>query len=171
MNIALILHNYDDDQSDIINTINPICVLRSQNKDKFIAFRDLGLELDELIYLDRKPINWILYANNSLIKYSNFLNLESFIAPTDNRVFYVEKHDTTFYPNEQQYLYKNFYCRPHVFSILSNIYKLKKIVNQLHDQNYFLDITPAGGVYKTDDFFRTWLYAINRNNFDIATIS
>ena len=170
MNIALILHDLKDDESNILNLINPAFVLRSQNEDKFIAFRDLGLKLDKLIYLERNQIDWVLYANNNLIRYTNFLNIESFISPADNRLFYVEKHDTSLYPNEQQYLYKNFYCRPHVFSILSNVYKLKNTVNELTNLNCFLDITPAGSEYKTDDFFRTWLYAVNRNNFDILTI-
>ena len=170
MNIALILHDLKDDESDILNLINPAFVLRSQNKDKFIAFRDLGLALDKLIYFDRNKIDWVLYANNNLIRYTDFLNIESFISPNDNRLLYVEKHDMSQYPNEQKYLYKNFYCRPQVFSTLSNVYKLKNKVNELTNLNYFLDITPQGGEYKTDDFFRTWLYAINRNNFDIVSI-
>jgi hypothetical protein len=170
MNIAVILHDINDDESDILNSINPAFILKSQNKDKFIAFRDLGLILDKLIYIDRNKIDWILYANNNLIRYTDFLNIESFILPDDNRLFYVEKHNMSLYPNEQQYLYKNFYCRPHVFSILSNVYKLKNIVNELSNLNYFLDITPPGSQYRTDDFFRTWLYAINRNNFNIVNI-
>jgi hypothetical protein len=168
MHIALLLHNIEL-SNEIINEINPSLILTSNQDDKFTAFRDLSFALDKSIYIDRKKIDWVLYSNNDLIRYSDFLKIESFISSIDNRLFYVEKHDMALFPNEQRYLYKNFYCRPDVFSSLGNVYKLKNIVNDL-SETHFINITPIGGIYETDDFFRTWLYAINRNNFDIVSI-
>lgn len=168
MNIALLLHNWEG--ASIIDVVNPKIILRSDFTDKFKAFRNLSLELDKAIYLDRIKIDWVLYANNDLIRYNDFLKIESFVAPNDCKLFYVEKHDMSLYPNEQQYLYKNFYCKPAVFSSLGNVYKLRPIVKELVDNSVFINITPPGGKYETDEFFSTWLYGANRNNFDIVSI-
>jgi hypothetical protein len=118
------------------------------------GFEDISIRLDEIIYMDRQPIDWVMYATNQVSEWqwNDFLSLEKYV-PRDSDTIYTTK------PLSEGI--DNFYCRPHVFTLLGNMYKIQY-------RDYIL------GCYSTSilsETGRLMFYAADRLGFKITTVT
>lgn len=159
MNIALIFHCFQGNQQDIINTVNPQLIIRSDVTDKLIGMRDVALDLEESIYINKQKIDWVLYAVNDRIRWNDFLSLTKYVDRASDFIYMTGKN---LYPwpsdEDRANLLGNFYCRPHVYAMLGNMYKLN------------VDFTDTKKSDLIDPFVNTMVYAINRTGFDMVSI-
>jgi len=97
-------------------------------EDKLQGFAQIALLLDKLVWIEKYPVDWMLYCNNEKgIKWSEFQSMKEYIDKNSDCLFltqtFTDKTGRTL-PD----LDGNFYCRPHVFTILGNSYKLNNSV-------------------------------------------
>lgn len=112
MNVYLLL------KDQFINRIPPNSViLKSSQSNLDLKFADLGIQLDELIYLNKQPVETVFVVKgNEVLK------------------FYYGCHpDTVHFLSNMAY--GSFYCKPEVISILSSLYKYN--INFLEKGNEF----------------------------------
>jgi|APFre7841882793_1041355.scaffolds.fasta_scaffold01945_9 hypothetical protein len=122
-------------------------VLDIHEKDKLKAFAEISIKLDELIYLKHTPVDWVLYAfEEKEIHWGKFLKIEPAVSKTDDTIFLADS------------LTGNFYCRPHVFSMLGGLYKLNTQDNRL-----FAESRASADITKM-------LYSIVRSGYDIKLL-
>lgn len=159
MNIALIFHNFVGDETTIINTVNPTSVIRNSNPNKLMGFRDISLDLDELVYLERKKIDWVLYANGPNIRWEDFLQLSKYVEIASDTIYLTGRNPWPWHDGkEPANLLGNFYCRPHVFAVLGSAYK----INTEGKLDKKSDLV-------TDEMSKL-IYGINRTGFDFMNI-
>lgn len=116
-------------------------------RDKLKAFSEISIKLDEHIYLNRKPVDWVLYAcEETEINWGKFMQIQSAVSKTDDTIFLASG------------LTGNFYCRPHVFSMLGSVYKLK-----VHEINLF-------NTTKVDDTQTRLLFSIVRSGYNLRVL-
>jgi len=159
MNVALIFHNFAGDDQLIIDQVNPVSIIRSTNPDKLLGFRDIALDLDELVYFERKKIDWVMYVNNNDIRWADFLQLTKYVEIASDTVYLTGRNPWPWFDGkEQANMLGNFYCRPHVFTVLGNSYKID-IAGKLDKKSHLV----------SDDITKL-IYGINRTGFDFANI-
>ena len=159
MNIALIFHNFAGDESLIIDTVNPTSISRYSNPNKLMALRDISLDLDELMYLERKKIDWVLYVNNPDIRWDDFLQLSKYVTIASDTVYLTGRNPYPWHDRkEPANMLGNFYCRPHVFTVLGSSYKLN-IEGKLDKKSDLV----------TEEVAKI-IYGINRTGFDFMNI-
>ena len=159
MNIALIFHCFQGNAQEIINLINPCMVIRSDHEDKLLGMRDVALDLEEAIYIDQQKVDWVLYATDNRIRWNEFLTLSRYVDQVSDTIYMTGRNLYPWPSNEDKAnLLGNFYCRPHVYAMLGNMYKLK------------IDFTDSKKSDRIDPFVNTMVYAINRTGFDMVSI-
>lgn len=159
MNIALIFHNFVGDEAAIIDTVNPTTIIRCNNTDKLLALRDISLDIDEAIYLDRKKINWVLYVNNPTIRWEDFLQLSKYVEIGSDTVYLTGRNAWPWHDGkESANMLGNFYCRPHVLTILGSAYKINT-ENKLDKKSNMV----------TEEVSKI-IYGINRTGFDFMNM-
>lgn len=158
MNIALLLDKTEKFETQFI----PIKIFSSDDPNKLIAIRDLALDVDEAIYIDRLPIDWILYCVNDNIRFEDFAAMAKYI-PQDSRTVFLTGDNTLPWEVDgcAPAMLENFYCRPQLFSILGNAYKLKDFSIDLRAESRDKEIMPE---------LTTLVYAINRTGYEIQRI-
>jgi hypothetical protein len=159
MNIALIFHNFIGCESEIIDTVNPCLSIINNDSNKLIGMRDIALDIEEAIYIDRKKIDWVLYATDMKIRWDDFLGLSKYVDSASDTIYMTGKNLYPWPSNEDKAnLLGNFYCRPHVYAMLGNMYKLQ------------MDFSDTKKSDLLDPFINTMVYAINRTGFDMVSI-
>lgn len=159
MNLALIFHNFIGDEQSLIDLVNPALVLKNNNPSKLLGLRDISLDVDEAIYLERKKIDWVLYTNNNNIRWHDFLQLSKYVEIGSDTVYLTGCNPWPWHDGkEPANMLGNFYCRPHVFTVLGNAYKID--INGKLDKKSDL---------VTDEISKL-IYCINRTGFDFTNI-
>ena len=127
---------------------SPVEIIPADN-----GFDDVSIRLDEIIYLDRQPIDWIMYATKPMLEWqwNDFLSLEKYAA-RDSDTIYTTK------PLSEGI--DNFYCRPHVFALLGNMHKIDY-------RDYILGCYSTSIISETG---RLMFYAADRSGFKITTV-
>ena len=59
MNIVVVSTGFDT--KSIADRVCPMTTILSDNADKLLALSDIDLALDELIYMNRSPVDWVLH--------------------------------------------------------------------------------------------------------------
>ncbi len=161
MNLVIASYNLKDPEAwRLALGVDKVIDLRSE--DKLRSFADIALALDELIYSDKYPIDWVLYCNNEKgIKWAEFLEIESRYETRSDTIILTQTK-TSERENGPGFqipdLTGNFYCRPHVFNMLGGLYKLKiNHTNVLTETKSPIDDTKI-------------LYGITRAGFDLSII-
>lgn len=160
MNLVLASYNIKDPEAWRL-ALGVEKVIHVQSEDKLKSFADIALAIDELIYFDKYPIDWVLYCNNEKgIKWAEFLAIESHYGARADTIILTQTKDSPRNPNIGPVpdLSGNFYCRPHVFAMLGSLYKLKiNDTNVLQETNSSIEDTK---------FF----YGVMRSGFDLRLI-
>jgi hypothetical protein len=151
MNIIVALHNYKNNVNELCNLINPIHTVVSTEDDKSAAFRSMALEIDKIIYIDRVKVDFVLYAMDTNVRWPAFLDASKHIT-IDSDTIYLTQNYNSMYRGIEEITDGNFYCRPHVFSMLGNVYKIE-LDSGFKNKNV-----------------AAMLYAVNRSNYDIVSI-
>lgn len=101
-------------------------VIHIDTKDILLGLRDASIELDEYIYLENNKVDFVLFCNNEAgIKWGEFLTIKDYIEETSDTVYFTQlKRLTDPYERDIINLEGNFYCRPHVFTMMGSLYKL-----------------------------------------------
>lgn len=133
MNLLLISHGLKDPDAWRLALGVEKCI-HLDNPDKLKGFEEISLALDDMIWVNRYPVDWVLYCNNEKgIKWSEFLALESFVDVNSDTMFLTQ----TLIDNKGRSvadLNGNFYCRPHLFTLLGSVYKLQNKIIDDSDQ-------------------------------------
>ena len=98
----------------------------------------------------RSPVDWVLHVVDEDIEFEKFLNF----APN------APINSDTIYLTDEEKLLGNFYCRPHVFALLGNLYKIQY-------RDYILSQTAS----PLDNDSKLMAYAIDRLGFNFAKIN
>lgn len=125
MNIVFIGHALKDPNAwRLALGINKIICI--EQTDKFLGMRDAAIALDELIYIDREPVDFVLYCNNEsgIVKWLEFLNKAPHIDPKSDTIYFTQTKAPGPGPEEITDLTGNFYCRPHIFTVMGSLYKI-----------------------------------------------
>lgn len=133
MNLLFISHGLKDPDAWRLALGIEKCI-HLDNPDKLRGFEEISLALDDMIWVNQYPIDWVLYCNNEKgIKWSEFLALESFVDVNSDTMFLTQ----TLIDNKGRSvadLNGNFYCRPHLFTLLGSVYKLQNKIIDDSDQ-------------------------------------
>ena len=97
---------------ELENTINPVFKYQLTCEDDI---KHAALVLDQTIFGARQAVDWVLFAKSEHIKWEKFLQMETYV-PIDSK--------TVISPTGNQL--DSFYCRPAVFSIFGNMYKVSE---------------------------------------------
>lgn len=121
MNIVFISHALKDPEA-WRSALGIDKVIHIEQPDKFLGLRDASIALDELIYIDRQQVDFVLYCCNEsgIVKWPEFQQINSHIEKTSDTVYFTQDG-----PTDIINLSGNFYCRPHVFTIMGSLYKLE----------------------------------------------
>lgn len=105
-------------------------------QDKLTGFAEIALMLDKLIWIERYPVDWVVYCNNEKgIKWPEFQSMQNNIDKNSDCIFLTQTFTDKTGRNLPN-LDGNFYCRPHVFTILGNVYKLNNsIINSSEEDD------------------------------------
>lgn len=99
-------------------------VIHVDTKDILLGLRDASIALDEYIYLEKNKVDFVLFCNNEKgIRWSEFLTITEQIELTSDNIYFTQTKLDTF-SNTIIDLTGNFYCRPHVFTLMGSLYKL-----------------------------------------------
>ena len=108
MNIALVsLGNIDLTSIDIV----PVLILTSDKPTYALRLADVALQIDEKIYFENINIDLVCVINQSNLNLQHIKN--NFVNDYADRFYFTTKDLYT----------SSFYCKPHIFSLLSNLYK------------------------------------------------
>jgi len=135
MNLVFISHGLKDPEA-WRSALGIEKFIHFNNPDKLKGFEEISLALDEMIWIEKYPVDWVLYCNNEKgIKWSEFLTLESFVDVNSDTMFLTQT-----LPDHKGRsvadLNGNFYCRPHLFALLGSVYKLQnKIIDDADQLN------------------------------------
>ena len=101
-------------------------------QDKLTGFAEIALMLDKLIWIERYPIDWVLYCNNEKgIKWSEFQTIQEYFDADSDTILLTQTRVDRLGRTVPD-LEGNFYCRPHVFTMLGSVYKIQNnIVNEI----------------------------------------
>jgi hypothetical protein len=112
MNIALFALRPATKLAPIIAELNPTVILTSSYLQLDKRFADAAIQLDEIIHFNNTKIDVVGVINEPNL---NLTTINNF-SPSDyvDRVFYTTNNMCT----------SSFYCKPNVFSVLSNLYKI-----------------------------------------------
>ena len=125
MNLIFISHNLKDPEAGR-SALGVEKLIHFNNPDKLKGFAEISLTVDELIYENKSPIDWILYCNNEKgLKWSEFLSLEPYLNERPDTLFLTQTRIQGKTQNPVPDLLGNFYCKPHVFTLLGSIYKIQ----------------------------------------------
>jgi len=108
MKIALVTLR-DIDATSIISKINPDLVLKSTQSTLAKRLADVALQLDEQIHFYNQQFDIVCVINSTPV------NIDT--ACTQDYV------DRVYYSTNDLQT-SSFYCKPHVFSLISNLYKI-----------------------------------------------
>ena len=137
MRVFLIENGFELDP-EIKSRLDVVYTYRYNNTDnKYAEWPKIGLALDQFIFdkwpresktlghgiINVNPVNWVLYCENNNILLDDFLTIAKHFPVDCKTIFCTAPRTTTSLGN------KNFYCRPNVFALLSNGYKLSPAVN------------------------------------------
>ena len=155
MNLIFISHNLKDPEAWRL-ALGVEKLIHFNNPDKLKGFAEISLTLDELIYENKMPIDWVLYGNNEKgIKWNEFLSIESHFSERSDKLFLTQ----TRIQGKAQYpvpdLLGNFYCKPHVFTLLGSVYKIQ--ANMIKDTRSDIESTKI-------------LFGLTRAGFNIRLI-
>lgn len=114
MNIALVSLR-DIDVIPLADEIHPSIILTSKETKKDRRLADIGLQLDEYIHFNNGKIDLVCVINEPNITRSNLLNFD--LTDYVDRVYYTTGHLQS----------SSFFCSPHIFSLISNLYKINFI--------------------------------------------
>ena len=120
INIALVLYKFDNLPS--IPQIDPVLIIRNDQPNELLAYRDASIQIDRNKFIDRAPIDWVLFATNPDVRYENFLNHWPYMEK--DTIYSTEPDSFSRFVQSRSTLLGNFYCRPHVFAFLGNVYKV-----------------------------------------------
>lgn len=111
MNIALFALR-DIDLTPIIADLSPTVILTSTHLtiDKQLA--DVAIQLDEMIHMKGIQIDVVCVISESNLSLSTISNFS-----------YTDYVDRVYYTTHDLHT-SSFYCKPNVFSVLSNLYKI-----------------------------------------------
>lgn len=127
MNVVLISHNLKDPEAWRA-ALGIEQVIHFTQPDHLIGFAEISVALDKLQFIDKKPIDWILYCNNEKgIAWADFLAKEPHLNRLDDSVYFTQTITNSRDngpKNKIPDVLGNFYCTPHVFSIIGSLYKL-----------------------------------------------
>lgn len=155
MNLVLISHNLKDPEAwRLALGVNKL--IHFNNPDKLKGFAEISLALDELIYEKKYPVDWVLYCNNEKgIKWNEFLSIESHFSDRSDTLFltHARIQGKAQYPVPD--LLGNFYCRPHVFTLLGSVHKIQ--TNMIKDTRSDIESTKI-------------LFGLTRTGFNIRLI-
>lgn len=134
-------------------------IISVRGEDKLRSFADVALELDKLIYFEKYPVDWVLYCNNEKgVQWAEFLAIEPYFDRKADTVILTHTKTSERQNDQIPDLSGNFYCRPHVFSMLGGLYKL-----QISDSSILKETRVS-----TDD--TKILYGITRAGFNIKLL-
>ena len=155
MNLIFISHNLKDPEAWRL-ALGVEKLIHFNNPDKLKGFAEISLALDELIYEKKYPVDWVLYCNNEKgIKWNEFLSIESHFSDRSDTLFltHARIQGKAQYPVPD--LLGNFYCRPHVFTLLGSVYKIQ--TNMIKDTRSDIESTKI-------------LFGLTRTGFNIRLI-
>lgn len=127
---------------EIKSRLDVVYTYRYNNtNNKYAEWGRIGLELDKFIFdkwpresklvdhdiINVNPVNWVLYCENNNVLLDDFLTTAKHFPVDYKTVFCTAPRKINSLGN------KNFYCRPNVFSLISNIYKLNSTSDTLDD--------------------------------------
>jgi hypothetical protein len=155
MNLVFISHGLKDPEAWRL-ALGIENFIHFNNPDKLKGFAEISLIIDELIYENKSPVDWILYCNNEKgIKWNEFLSMESQIDAGDDTLFLTQTRSQGKAQQEIPNLLGNFYCRPHVFTLLGSVYKIQ--TNMINDTRSDIESTKI-------------LFGLTRAGFNIKLI-
>jgi len=120
VNIAIVLYKFDNLPS--IPQIDPVLIIRNDQPNELLAYRDASIQIDRNKFINRAPIDWVLFAINPAVRYENFLNHWPYMEK--DTIYSTEPDSFSRFAQSRSTLLGNFYCRPHVFAFLGNAYKV-----------------------------------------------
>jgi hypothetical protein len=131
MNLLFISHGLKDPEAWRL-ALGVEKFIHFTNPDKPKGLAEISLMLDTMIWMDRYPIDWVLYCNNEKgIKWSEFQTISPYID-VDSDTILLTQTKTDRLGRSVPDLEGNFYCRPHVFTMLGNTYKIEnELINNL----------------------------------------
>ena len=110
MNIALVSLE-DIDLTSILIDISPVLILTSDKPTYALRLADVALQIDEKIHFGNINIDLVCVINRPNLNLQHIKNN------------FVNDYSDRFYFNTKDLYTSSFYCKPHIFSLLSNLYK------------------------------------------------
>ena len=110
MNIALVSLE-DNDLTSILIDIAPLLIITSNKQTYELKLADVALQIDGKIYFENVNIDLVCVINRPNLSLQHINN--NFVNDYADRVYFTTKDLYT----------SSFYCKPHIFSLLSNLYK------------------------------------------------
>lgn len=108
MKIALVTLDYTDVTS-IISKIKPDLIFKSNQSTLAKRLADIALQLDEQIHFHNQQFDIVCVINSTPVTIDT-AGTQDYV----DRVYYTTNDLQT----------SSFYCKPHVFSLISNLYKI-----------------------------------------------
>ena len=115
MRIFLVEHNVAVEQ-----IVKPASSLRL---DRISDLNYSALALDQIIFGGRQNFDWVLFAQTEDIKFTEFCTVANFI-PMDSKTI-LTTHKNSLENNSIFSIFKCFYCRPAVYSLIGSHWKTK----------------------------------------------
>lgn len=131
MNLLFISHGLKDPEAWRL-ALGIEKFIHFNNPDKLKGLAEISLALDDMIWIERYPIDWVLYCNNEKgIKWSEFQTIQEYFDADSDTILLTQTRIDRLGRTVPD-LEGNFYCRPHVFTMLGNVYKIQNnIVNEI----------------------------------------
>lgn len=134
MNVALVVDQAFSNYQETLPLEKFCQIFKSDHGDKTLALMQTGLMLDQSIFIDGSDIDYVLYANNPLIKWDEFETLTKYQGSFYNTIWYTsDMKDMSQVRDLMACIHGNFYCTPKVFSFLSSSYKLDLTVEPIEN--------------------------------------
>lgn len=124
MNLIIVADISQELLDPIVEEIKPYLAIRCNTTDSERFLVDPALEIDSIIYEKRQPIDFVLYLQNTNHRYKDFLKMVPYMG---------DDNDTMYFPNRK--VPSNFYCKPEVLSMISNMYKLPLAQYKFHKES------------------------------------
>jgi hypothetical protein len=125
MNLLLVAYNFPHLEKWKM-ALNIKDSLEVNDDDILKGFSKIALKVDELVYVDKVKVDWVLYMSKDQdVKFGQFLDAAKYASGVTDTLFFADALESP-YPNipPSPDINSNFYCKPHVFSMLGNLYKL-----------------------------------------------
>jgi len=150
VNIVLTSIASDIDLISVAIKINPSYTLCSNQTDIDLCLADISLQLDQLIYFNSMPVDLVYVVRNINSDHSKVREYAPYIYEYSDAIYFTEKSHSS-----------SFFCKPHVLSILGNLYKID------FTEYEFFDVP---GLNPHELQIEKIAFMINRLGFDIVHV-